>query len=89
MPKLSTIPKVFSFAPASEGNPPVLAVVAASEAEAWHYLRYELQALNRATPAESFELGAIGVPLFYAKPEYRDGDQQELPLTQEGAHVQP
>ncbi|MCR6496198.1 hypothetical protein LJB71_08210 [Thermomonas sp. S9] len=49
-----------------------------------------MNAMRRATPADAFELGSLGVPLAYAKPEYRnDGSQVELPLGQEVAHAQP
>lgn len=89
MPKLSDTPKLYALSPHPDGMA-TLAIVAASEAEAWHHLRHEMKAMRRATPADAFELGSLGVPLVYAKPEYRnDGVQPELPLGQEVAHVQP
>lgn len=89
MPKLSTTPKLFAFWPDKEG-PPLLAIIAASEAEAIHHLRHDLKAIVKLSPGESFELGRLGVPLTYAKAEYRGEAQPELPLAGgEVAHAQP
>lgn len=89
MPRLSSTPKLFALSPHPDGIA-VIAIVAASESEAWNHLRHNMNAMRRATPADAFELGSLGVPLAYAKPEYRnDGSQVELPLGQEVAHVQP
>lgn len=89
MPKLSAIPKMFTFS-IDQNHPPLLAVLAATEAEAWAHLRTDKDAMQRATPAETFELGALGVPLLYAKPEYRNNQQEELPLSgSEVAHGHP
>ena len=89
MPKLSDTPKLFAFSPHPDGIP-AIAIVAASEAEAWHHLRHGLKAMQRMSPASAFELGSLGVPLSYAKPEYRnDGVQPELPLGQEVSHEHP
>lgn len=90
MPKLSDVPKLYFLSLDDDpGSVPVLAIDAASEAEAWHYLRYGMKAMRRATPSDAYALGAIGVPRVYAKPEYRDdGMQAELPLGGEVAHAQ-
>lgn len=88
MPKLSKIPKVYEL-DLKTGDAPVAAIVAASEAEAYAYLK-ERGVLRRVTPAVAFELGVIGVPLHYAKPDYRGEAQDELPLAGgEVSHVQP
>lgn len=89
MPKLSAIPKVWQFQP-DKTQPPLMAIVAASKAEARDYVFKDLDAIAQVMPATAFELGVIGVPLHYAKPEYRnDGVQPELPLGQEVSHAQP
>lgn len=90
MPKLSDVPKLYFLSLESEpSSVPVLAIDAASEAEAWHYLRHEMKVMRRATPSDAYALGAFGVPRVYAKPEYRDdGMQAELPLGGEVAHGQ-
>lgn len=89
MPKLSNVPKMFSLHLHEDGTPSI-AVVSASKAEAWRYLRHTMKAMREVAPAHAFELGSLGVPRVYAKPEYRnDGVQAELPLGGEVAHVQP
>jgi hypothetical protein len=89
MPKLSNTPKLFALSPHPDGTA-VIAIVAASESEAWHHLRHNMNAMWRATPADAFELGSLGVPITYAKPEYRtDSSQIDLPLDQEVSHGQP
>lgn len=90
MPKLSSVPKMFALHLHEDGTPSI-AVVAASEAEAWHHLRRNLGAMKPVSPAMAFELGSLGVPRVYAKPEYRnDGIQDELPFGGlEVSHAQP